>query len=120
MPGRARPRSPGLRAPPRGSTPLLAVHHRCGVMSVSDASLRGMRTTVNLDPDVAAAAEQLRRSRHIGLSEAVNELARSGMRSRPQRQPFRQRILDLGLTIDVSNVAETLEYMDQEDRPDDH
>jgi hypothetical protein len=78
-----------------------------------------MRTTVNLDPDVLAAAEQLRRSRHIGLSEAVNELARSGMRLRPQRQPFRQRTHDLGLTVDVSNVAETLEYLDHEGAPDD-
>ena len=33
-----------------------------------------MRTTLKLDPDVAAAAEQLRRARQIGLSEAVNEL----------------------------------------------
>jgi hypothetical protein len=31
-----------------------------------------MRTTVNLDPDVAAAAERLRAERNIGLSEAVN------------------------------------------------
>jgi hypothetical protein len=78
-----------------------------------------MRTTVNLDPDVLAAAEQLRRSRHIGLSEAVNELARSGMRQRPQRRPFQQRTHDLGLTVDVSNVAETLEYLDHEGGPDD-
>jgi hypothetical protein len=78
-----------------------------------------MRTTVNLDPDVAAAADELRRRRHIGLSDAVNELARAGMRARPQRQPFRQQAHDLGLTIDVSNVAEALEHLDQEAGPDD-
>ena len=78
-----------------------------------------MRTTLKLDPDVAAAAEQLRRARQIGLSEAVNELARAGMRSRPAAKPFRQRAHDLGLTIDVSNVAEVLEHLDQEDRLDD-
>ena len=78
-----------------------------------------MRTTLNLDPDVAAAAEQLRRGRQIGLSEAVNELARAGMRPRPAAKPFRQRTLDLGLTVDVSNVAEVLEHLDQEDRLDD-
>ena len=38
-----------------------------------------MRTTVRLDPEVVAAAEQLRRTRHIGLGEAVNELARAGL-----------------------------------------
>ena len=38
-----------------------------------------MRTTVRLDPEVAAAAERLRRERNIGLGEAVNELARAGL-----------------------------------------
>ena len=38
-----------------------------------------MRTTVRLDPEVAAAAEHLRRKHHIGLGEAVNELARAGL-----------------------------------------
>lgn len=71
-----------------------------------------MRTTVNLDDDVAAAAEELRRQRRIGLSEAVNELARAGMRQRPRRTPFRQRTRPLGLQIDVSNVAEALELLD--------
>jgi Arc/MetJ family transcription regulator len=78
-----------------------------------------MRTTINLDPDVAAAAEQLRRSKHIGLSEAVNELARAAMRSRPARAPFRQRTHDLGLTLDVSNVAEALDVLDAADEPRD-
>jgi len=75
-----------------------------------------MRTTINLDPDVAAAADQLRRSKHIGLSEAINELARAGLTARSGRQafrqPFRQRTHDLGLVMDVSNVAEALEYLD--------
>lgn len=74
-----------------------------------------MRTTINLDPDVAAAADQLRRSKHIGLSEAINELARAGLTARSarsDRQPFRQRTHDLGLVMDVSNVAEALEYLD--------
>lgn len=73
-----------------------------------------MRTTVRLDDDVAAAAEQLRRQRHIGLGEAVNELARAGLRAqstRPRR-PYRQRTHRLGLRIDVSNVAEALEQLD--------
>jgi hypothetical protein len=74
-----------------------------------------MRTTVNLDPDVAAAAERLRVERNIGLSEAVNVLARAGMRERPESEPFRQRTRHLGLRIDVSNVAETLDLLDSED-----
>jgi hypothetical protein len=34
---------------------------------------------VDLDPDVRAAAEALRREPGLGLSEAVNELARAGI-----------------------------------------
>lgn len=78
-----------------------------------------MRTTINLDADVAAAAEQLRRKKHIGLSEAVNELARAGLRARPAQRSFRQRTHDLGLLIDVSNVAETLDYLDTAEEPRD-
>ena len=80
-----------------------------------DASLDRVRTTINLDPDVAAAAERLRRERHLGLSEAVNELARAGLRARQERKPFRQRSRDIGVRVDVSNVAEALEILDAED-----
>jgi hypothetical protein len=76
---------------------------------------REVRTTVRLDADVAAAAEQLRRERHIGLGEAINELARAGMRARPARTAFRQRTRSIGLRVDVSNVAETLDLLDGAD-----
>ena len=71
-----------------------------------------MRTTVSLDADVAAAVEEVRRSRHVGLSEAVNELIRAGMSAPRKRRAFRQRTADLGLRIDVSNVAEALDVLD--------
>ncbi|QDP95250.1 CopG family transcriptional regulator [Microlunatus elymi] len=73
-----------------------------------------MRTTVRLDEDVVAAAEQLRRQRHIGFGEAVNELARAGMHagSAHHRPRFRQRTSQLGLRVDVSNVADALEALD--------
>jgi Arc/MetJ family transcription regulator len=76
-----------------------------------------MRTTVNLDDDVAAAVEELRRERHVGLSEAVNQLARAGLRRRAQRRrevTFTPRAL--GIKGDVSDVAEVLEQIDAEDR----
>ena len=60
-----------------------------------------------------AAAEQLRRERQIGLSEAVNSLARAGLRASPSAgRRFRQRTSTLGLRVDVSNVAEALELLD--------
>lgn len=71
-----------------------------------------MRTTVRLDDDVLAAAEQLRRERNLSLSEAVNELARAGLQRRPERAPFRQRSRPMGLRIDVSNVSEALEHLE--------
>jgi Arc/MetJ family transcription regulator len=72
-----------------------------------------VRTTIRLDDDVAAAAEQLRRERHVGLSEAVNTLARAGLRAQhPGQRAFQQRTSRLGLRMDVSNVAEALELLD--------
>jgi ribbon-helix-helix CopG family protein len=75
-----------------------------------------MRTTLRLDDDVLAAVERLRRERHIGLSEAVNELARAGMQRRVQPRAFRQRTQELGLRIDVSDVAGALDLLDELDR----
>ena len=74
-----------------------------------------MRPTINLDPDVAAAVERLRRERHIGLSEAVNELARAGLRATREHKPFWQRCQGVGVRVDVSNVAEALEILEHED-----
>lgn len=78
-----------------------------------------MRTTVRLDPEVAAAAERLRQERHIGLGEAVNELARAGLAraglQRHESKSFRQRTASVGLRVDVTNVADTLELLDQYD-----
>ena len=73
---------------------------------------RGMRTTVALDDDVAAAIERLRSERGLGLSEAVNELARRGMTTKAGRPRFRQRTANLGPGLDVRNVAEALEQLE--------
>ena len=68
-----------------------------------------MRTTIRLDDDVAAAAQRLSREEHIGLGEAVNRLVRAGLRpGRPRQRAFRQRTAELGLRVDVSNVADAL------------
>ncbi len=65
-----------------------------------------------------AAAQHLSREEHISLGEAVNRLARAGLRvGRPSRRSFRQRTADLGLRIDVSNVADALELLDGAEHP---
>ncbi len=71
-----------------------------------------MRTTITFDDDVAAALERLRREKGLGLSDAVNELVRAGLRVKTPRRMFRQRTSSLGLRIDVSNVAEALETLE--------
>jgi Ribbon-helix-helix protein, copG family len=71
-----------------------------------------MRTTVTLADDVAAAVEKLRRERSIGLSEAINDLIRTGLVERRKVSPFRQKAHDLGRGIDFSNVAEAIETLD--------
>ena len=71
-----------------------------------------MRTTVTLSDDVLAAVETLRRERGLGLSEAVNDLVRSGLTAERPARRFRQRVHDLGPGVDVSNIAETIETLD--------
>jgi Arc/MetJ family transcription regulator len=71
-----------------------------------------MRTTLSLDDDVAAAVQRIREERHIGLSDAVNELIRAGLATPARRVKFRQRTANLRLQVDVSNVADALERLD--------
>jgi len=81
-----------------------------------DATISHVRTTVVLDVDVMAAVERLRREKGVGLSDAVNELVRAGLRVKESRRPFRQRTRSLGLRMDVTNVAEALETLEGPDR----
>jgi Ribbon-helix-helix protein, copG family len=80
-------------------------------------SLGLMRTTVTLADDVAAELERLRRERSIGVSEALNELARAGMAQKKKpRKRFVQRTHDFGRNmIDVTNVAKALELAEGPD-----
>jgi hypothetical protein len=57
--------------------------------------------------------EKVRREEGIGLSEAVNRLARAGMVKPDRRAPYRHRTSELGLRIDVSNIGAVLEILDE-------
>lgn len=71
-----------------------------------------MRTTVTLDDDVAAAVERLRRHRGLGVSAAINELARQGL-ARPRRAArFVQRTSAGAARLDVADVADVLDMID--------
>lgn len=71
-----------------------------------------MRATLSLDDDLAAAVQRFREERHMGLSDAVNELIRAGLAAPAHRSAFRQRTANLGLRIDVANTGEALERLD--------
>lgn len=71
-----------------------------------------MRTTVEFDEDTTRAIEALRTAEGLGVSAAINELIRRGMLPRNDEPRFQQRSRPLGLRIDVSNVADSLETLE--------
>lgn len=79
-----------------------------------------MRTTLTLDEDVAAALEQLRRTRGGRLKTVVNDLLREGLRhaqARPARRSrFRTQSVDLGRAraSSIDNVADVLAIAEDE------
>ena len=80
---------------------------------LDDRMLRTMRTTVNLEQDVAAAVERMRREQGMGLSEALNELARRGLvAEKHRRRPFKQKPYPMGAKLDLTNIGRVLEELD--------
>lgn len=75
-----------------------------------------MRTTITLDKDVAAAVEQLKRAEGIGVSAAVNRIARIGLVAKRKPARFKQPTARMGrFHVDVANVAEALELAEGSD-----
>jgi hypothetical protein len=70
-----------------------------------------MRTTVELDADTGQAVQVLRQQGR-GVSEAVNELIRRGMMATDREKPFVPRPRPLGISIDVSNIADALDLLE--------
>jgi Arc/MetJ family transcription regulator len=85
-------------------------------VSHHDARLVAVRTTINLDEDVASEVAKLRRERGLGLSEAVNELVRAGLRSHRPDYTYEHPTRKMGALVDLSNVADVLELLDEADR----
>jgi hypothetical protein len=73
-----------------------------------------MRTTLTLDPDVAALLERVRGARDASLKDVVNEGLRRGLKQMiaPEKaaEPFRSSAVSLGRCLlgDLDNVAEAL------------
>jgi len=67
-----------------------------------------MRTTVTLDPDVAAGLRALARERGVSFKEALNTSVRRGLgRERAGDEPYRVPVTSLGLRegVDLDNAA---------------
>jgi len=56
-----------------------------------------VRTTVTLDPEVAAVLQEIRRESGQGMSEVLNDAVRAGMGARDERRPFVQRTSPIGV-----------------------
>ncbi len=80
-----------------------------------------MRTTLTLDDDIAAMLERVRKARHLGLKEAVNEALRRGLAAMAApdapRKPFRTRTVSLGkcLVPSLDNIEEVLSFAEGDD-----
>lgn len=76
-----------------------------------------MRTTLNLDEDVARQVAALARRSGTSLSRMSNEVLRDGLRARQQPQispPYDPPIFDTGRPLlDVTDVAGALERLER-------
>ena len=75
-----------------------------------------MRTTLNLDQDVAAQVGALSRQRGSSLSRVANELIRAGLRASREPTalvPYVPPTFDTGAPlVDVTDIAAALEVLD--------
>lgn len=78
-----------------------------------------MRTTLNLDEDVAAQLAAESRKRGTSLSRVANEYLRTGLRSSREAvaaTPYEPPVFDSGRPlVDVTDIAAALESLDRAD-----
>jgi hypothetical protein len=78
-----------------------------------------MRTTLNLDADIAAQVSRLSRQQGRSLSRVANDLIRAGLRdaaSSPALAPYEPPVFDSGQPlIDVTDVAAALDVLDRDE-----
>lgn len=82
--------------------------------------LRGMRTTLTLDADVAAMLQRMQRTRECSLKAIVNEALRRGLQEmegpRQRGGVYRTPAVDLGrcLVGSLDDVSEALAHAEGE------
>lgn len=75
-----------------------------------------MRTTLKLDEDIARAVEHLRREGGMGVSEAVNALARQGLAAQDaEERAFTQSTSSMGRArVPLDDIGGALEVLEGE------
>jgi hypothetical protein len=58
--------------------------------------MSGMRTTVTLDPDVAALIRRRMRELRVSFKQAVNDAIRAGVAPQARSEPFRVQTAAMG------------------------
>lgn len=76
-----------------------------------------MRTTITLDPDVAARLERLTRERRISFKEAVNSTLRAGLTGEPKPTPYRLPAYPMGVrpNVDLDRAMQLDAALDDEE-----
>lgn len=77
-----------------------------------------MRTTVTLEPDVAARLKELARERRISFKSVINEAIRAGFEATAPRVPhrYREATRDLGVRpgIDLTKALDLAANLEDE------
>jgi hypothetical protein len=74
-----------------------------------------MRTTLTLDPDVAAKLRELSRERGISFKEAVNSTLRRGLKPDTRRETYRVPTRPLGYRFGDTLPSRLLTVLDDEE-----
>lgn len=79
-----------------------------------------MRTTLTIDDDLAAAIEQLREERNLGLRAAIDQLLRAGLESvkrTPKPTPYQTPVFEGGLMpgIDPNRMNQLVDELEVEE-----
>lgn len=80
--------------------------------------MRGMRTTVTLEPDVAAQLKQRAQQQDISFKDALNNTLRAGLGGGVDREPFAQTTASLGLRegLDLDRAGRLADELEDAER----
>lgn len=75
-----------------------------------------MRTTLNIDDDIAARLSELAKTSGRSISREANEVLKAGLRSmqeQPRLEPYDPPVFDTGRAlVDVTDIATVLDMLD--------